>query len=273
MKKYQLSLMLALLVNFCFAQTEKGKFMIELGLPVSLNNTNNTYSNESTKKYEELGATADYYEGFAGNTKSKGILKPGIGYFVIDNLALGFNVDLSSSNYAIKLYGYSGDDDTEYEQNSTEENNLSTFPYDELSPRNYQKASANFKFNPFVRYYIGEGKLKPFVQIDATVGSSYTFEDQGGARELVPNEDGTYDISNYVYLKSLSAQEKSKPYRLFYYGAMGGAAYFVNDNLSVNLAARYFNETNWMYTDYLNPQKDRFVTSGFTLFTSVTLYL
>lgn len=68
---------------------------------------------------------------------------------------------------------------------------------------------------PFVRYYVGEWKFKPFVEGEIQVGNS-----------KYSNKDGT-DLDTEL------------EYKLFGYAVSGGVAAFVNDYLSFDMSIGY----------------------------------
>jgi outer membrane protein len=117
-------------------------------------------------------------------------LTPSAGYFVAKNLLVGARLPLSF------------DRSRSYEFVFPNPNTLTT------------STSTSYGLGPFARYYIGEGKLKPYVGASFTYGRSTTKREQGS---LLVNQKINYtQISPTV-----------------------GLAYFINRNVALNAGISY----------------------------------
>ena len=129
--KKNISLLIACLaIVLVNAQTSKGNFLF--GGDASL-----SFSSQKTKVKSD-NSESDLFDSSTIN------FIPGAGYFVIDNLAAGLQVQFSSVKQTSQI-SQTGD----------------------LSVR-----TNSFLVNPFVRYYFTQGTAKPYVQGSVGVGSS-----------------------------------------------------------------------------------------------------
>lgn len=118
-----------------------------------------------------------------------GSLSPAAGYFVTDGLAIGAGVPVSftSQNYGSTNFG------------------------------NLRYSSTVIGLAPFVRYFIGRSKLKPYLAVTYSYGQSrgrYRTDTQGGSESKTEG-----------YTTSLVPN--------------AGVAYFINRNLALNLGVNY----------------------------------
>jgi outer membrane protein len=116
-----------------FGQTDQGKFL--------LGGASDMTTVFGKNKYKDNNSSNDSYSYLNFN------FSPQIGFFVIDNLAVGASLPISF--------------------NSMEESND--------DPDKYKYFSAGFA--PFVRYYIGSGKIKPFGYTGIGFGSTKNTHD------------------------------------------------------------------------------------------------
>ncbi len=138
-------------VGFLTAQTAKGNFLLAemtsidvvgYGAQSSINLGWTTY-----KSKNDSGDESDPIKVFSIN------LIPRVGYFIVDNLALGldFNIDFMRSKR----------EDSDYIYKNTQ-----------------------FTTGPFIRYYVPTPKLLPFAEINYSIGSSgYKWTDEIGEGE------------------------------------------------------------------------------------------
>jgi outer membrane protein len=110
---------------------------------------------------------------------------PEIGYFPVNNLAAG-----------ISLY---------LDFNSTKNEGVT-------------ESSNSYAFTPFVRYYMGKEKIRPFLQAGIGFG--------GGKSKTVSN------------ITTLESSHTTSTYEL-----SGGLAYFLNDNISVDFKVGFHSNT------------------------------
>ena len=137
--------------GFLSAQTTKGNFLLAqmtsidvvgYGAQSSMNLGWTTY-----KSKNDSGDESDPIKAFSIN------LIPRVGYFVVDNLALGLNFDIDYARSKRR------DSDLIYK-------------------------STLFTTGPFIRYYIPTLKLLPFAEINYSIGSSgYKWTDEIGEGE------------------------------------------------------------------------------------------
>ena len=135
-----------LIIAFCFlnltflrAQTNKGKVLLGVSSTLSLAGTG---SDLMTLGYTTMKSKSDA-DGYEDSDPSKTIsfnLLPKVGYFVIDNLAVGLDVNMALSS---EKYGDSSD---KYITNM-------------------------LSIGPFIRYYITTEKVLPFFEVGGTFGS------------------------------------------------------------------------------------------------------
>lgn len=133
------------------AQFSKGQTLLGL---TSSSNLYNLYSDYSggTSNLIHLGFSTMKYKSNSGNGDSEKIrtfnLSPRAGYFIIDNLAVGLDVNLSFLSYG------SGDD---------------------------KESTTALGIGPFVRYYKPLDKCSPFVEVGGSIGTlrnKYTYLNQ-----------------------------------------------------------------------------------------------
>lgn len=141
MKAVSLFLSLFFVINFTLlnAQTEQGKILVGVSSTLSLAGTG---SDIMTLGYSNTKYKSDA-DGFEESDPDKTVsinLLPKVGYFVVDNLAFGLDINLSLSN-------------------KTDGENNGKFT---------QKL---FSAGPFLRYYIPMGKVLPFYEVNGSFGS------------------------------------------------------------------------------------------------------
>ena len=124
-------LIIAVSCNILSAQTSKGKFFIGADFTGS---QNLEFSITQSKSDSDSGDDPVKTKGFSFD------LMPKVGYFVIDNLALGLDFTLSA--------GFSKNTDDEYNHNSI-----------------------LFAAGPLIRYYIPTKKVIPFAEAYYSIGS------------------------------------------------------------------------------------------------------
>lgn len=141
MKKHSLFLIILIisLSTNLSAQTSKGKFLVGGLTHITQNGSGLTSANigyTTTKSKDDSGDDDDYKDKtFSLN------FAPKAGYFIIDNLALGVDLNLTSS--------WSKTTNTEYKSSTT-----------------------IFSTGPFVRYYIPIKKVLPFAEATYSLGSA-----------------------------------------------------------------------------------------------------
>ena len=138
-------LFLIAFLTLCYAnldaQTESGKFL--LGGSSKLG-----FSSVKTK----LSAEGESYDYSKTNTLN---FNPQIGYFVIDGLAIGFEIPVTSQ---VEKFDFMGQKMT--------------------------SKSLAYAIAPFARYYFGSQKVRPFLHGSAGVGSeNYKYEEDGDSDE------------------------------------------------------------------------------------------
>jgi len=128
------------------AQTTKGKFLLGVSSTLSVAGTGSslmTLGYSTTKHNSDVSSLSEPDKTISFN------LIPKVGYFVIDNLALGLDLSLASTS---SKDGLSGTVDSK----------------------------TMFCIGPFMRYYIPKGKLLPFVEINGGMGSIKNKRDESG---------------------------------------------------------------------------------------------
>jgi outer membrane protein len=136
MKKRTLALLITMtvIVSSTFSQTEKGNFLIGGSSQLNYSHTTNTY--EYRYNYDTYGDP--YFDFTKEVSKSNSFnIKPTIGYFVADKLALTFSFE-----YAYDKYSY-------------------------LTTR-------TFEYKPGIIYYFGNSNIRPFLSAEAGFGKSKT---------------------------------------------------------------------------------------------------
>jgi outer membrane protein len=200
-KKAVIGLVLSMFVLSLSAQTGAGKLLIGGSSSFGFN------------------ATTDKYKSDLGDgTIGKGMqvnLAPQVGFFVIDGLAVGLELNIDLSSFKV--------DDSDSKTNSTA-----------------------LIAAPFVRYYYGTNKIKPFAE--GSIGFGTLIE-----------KDKNGDITT------------TDKIGVFGFGFGIGAAMFLNDNVSVDLGIGYNSMTSKVKED--NPDNDKYITSviGFQVGFSIVL--
>ena len=156
MKKIKTTIVILFLSVTIYGQTEKGKFIFG-------GDTSISFSSEKTK------FKSDDFESDNSESSTLSFL-PGAGYFVIDNLAIGLQLQVSSTNQSFNV--------------GTEEK--PTFKTNTLS------------VSPFLRYYFTKGNVKPYLQGRVGTGSSkFTRENTSNEGET-KNSLFTYGVDGGV---------------------------------------------------------------------------
>jgi len=136
-----------------FAQTEKGKFLIGIGTSVGLGDNNDLMGLSITHQtlYNDSGSNTKIRE-------NSFYLSSKIGFFMLNNLAGGLNLGLSTSS-----------------SNSSS----STF-------NGYisESSSSFFGVGPFLRYYVPTSRIFPFAEVSSLFGNrNYTTKTTGWSGE------------------------------------------------------------------------------------------
>jgi outer membrane protein len=131
---------------------------------------------------------------------------PQIGFFVIDGLALGMELPIMYS----------------LEKSENEDKYTST----------------SLAFTPFIRYYFGKGKIKPYLHGDVGFGNL-----------------------KMKYEDNLSGTTSENAASLFLYEMGGGLAIFLNDKVSLDIGIAYASQSLTPKDDNVNNSK--IITSGF----------
>ena len=139
-------------------------------------------------------------------------LSPHTGYFVKDNLALGAELSVSISN--TKDYDY-----------------------------NSELRESTIAFSPFVRYYLGNKKVKPYMHASGGIGS---YKDN--------------------YIASSSEYNDESTITLFYYSIGAGAGFFISDGVSIDLELGYGGISSKFNEDVRGRQNAFGLSGGFSLF-------
>jgi opacity protein-like surface antigen len=170
MKKIFVTLFISGSVLSVFGQTDQGKFLLGGSSSLNVGIISDRWKSDDDKgKYDK---TFDIS------------LDPQVGIFVVKNLAVGLELQVSTSKTT--------DDDPK---------DVST--------------NTIFSGGPFVRYYFGSGKIKPFLHSAVGIGTrKYKFD---------PEVGNSYDSK----------------YNLFGFKFAGGIALFLNDNVSLDLGLGY----------------------------------
>jgi hypothetical protein len=168
------------------------------GGKILLGGTTNLTADLSTAKWKDDN-------GSGTDSKTTSIdFEPHIGIFVVKNLAIGLSLDVYYS----------------LEKNSSNDDKSST---------------TLLEGSPFVRFYIGNGKVKPFVQGKVGIG-----------------------LENFKDMPVVGTSTTDK-YTVFNFGFMGGVALFLNDHVSLDLGlgftsnsfkARDNNDNNFRNIDH-----------------------
>lgn len=183
---------IVLMSKVTFAQTEKGKFIINQDLSMNFDVDDNEYDLKENIDDDSVIKIKNRYAAFS--------LNPSVGYFLIDNLAVGLGAEFS--------YSRSRD-------------NFSLLSFNKkLVVNNYY-----YSFNPFVRYYFGKCKIKPFV------GGQFKY----GQRI----RNGKYSGDIFPGDTEASLEYDKSTTNFFGYQINPGLAYFVNDRIGVSLTLVY----------------------------------
>lgn len=195
MKKLFLSASLAFF-GIVSAQTEKGSFFISG--KTNLGFTSNTI------KYKAQGQT---FDGPKTNTFT---ISPNVGYFVIDNLALGVALDFKSSTTKIKA-------GTEIES-----------PDDPTFTNGTKETQTILSIIPNATYFFSEGKTRPY--LNTGIGFANT---KNKNNYIMYNSSGDILFSN--------SETKSDG---FVWTANGGLIFLITENIALDLGLGY---TNYSY--------------------------
>ncbi len=126
-------------VAISIAQMEKGRIMTGMASSLNRENFDSDFANLSFSGSKSVSPSGDETEG----TKTTGFnLIPSAGYFIIDNLAAGLNLLVSYNKYDLG--------------GSLEQKNT----------------HLHLSAVPFVRYYYPVGKICPFAEVSAGIGTS-----------------------------------------------------------------------------------------------------
>lgn len=145
MKKFieVLTLALLLLPAFIYAQTEQGRIMAGLstriGMPVFTETMMSDVFSLGFSTIKNKSDADDFEEPDPDKITSINML-PRVGFFVIDGLAVGLDLNLSNV-----VYKDGNDDD--------------------------KTITTAYALGPFVRYYFPVEKVKPFVEVNSSFGS------------------------------------------------------------------------------------------------------
>lgn len=131
--------LLAISIGLLNAQTNKGKVLLGVSSTLSLAGTGSDLMSLGYSTIKQKSNAAGFEE--SDPLKNTSInLSPKVGYFVIDNLALGLDLDVALS------ISKDGEDHYKYSQTS-------------------------MSIDPFIRYYIPTSKVLPFFEISSSFGS------------------------------------------------------------------------------------------------------
>jgi hypothetical protein len=155
MKTLQLLFLSVLcILNFSLvkAQPDQGKIMVGVSSSLELASTG---ANLMSLGYTTTSTKSDASGAFDNETyKTTNLnLLPKVGYFMINNLAVGIDLGVNTSNTKY----------TTYTSNST-----------------------FFSVGPFIRYYLATGNLLPFIELEGSLGkvsNKSTYENSGSTSE------------------------------------------------------------------------------------------
>lgn len=187
MKMKKITLLIALLsFGAVTAQTEKGTFIISGQTGIGFNST--------SVKHEYAGKTTDGPKTDAFN------ISPSVGYFIIDNLSIGLELDYGTA--------------------TTKQEGVISPPtvgmvYQEI---NSKSTETTFAIMPTTTYFFSKGKARPY--INAGIG----FID-------IKQETNT--------LSSSGAFSSYKSNNGFIWSVGGGLAYFISNAISFDLGLAY----------------------------------
>ncbi|GGG13348.1 hypothetical protein GCM10011344_12530 [Dokdonia pacifica] len=143
---------------------------------------------------ESLKVKSDNIDDIDLGTNTFFSIAPSTGYFVIDNLAVGAEVAFSTGKFK--------SDDSDLESKST-----------------------SIIASPFVRYYFGKTKIKPFLEGSIGFGSL-----KAESENVIIGDD------------IINSTETRRS--IFAYGFNGGVAFFLNDFVSVDLGIGYISTSS-----------------------------
>lgn len=143
---------------------------------------------------ENLKIKSDTVDDIDIGTNTFFSIAPSVGYFVFDNLVIGAEVTFSTGKFK--------SDDSDFKSKNT-----------------------TIVASPFVRYYFGKTKIKPFLEGSIGLGSSKS------ESENFPIGD---DIVNSTETRT----------SIFAYNFNGGVAIFLNDFVSIDLGVGYFSTSS-----------------------------
>lgn len=195
--------------TFLDAQTNKGKFLLGVSsrTRIGLFDLNNSAPDVMSLGYSTFTSKSDasgYDEPESDKLISLNFL-PKVGYFVIDNLAIGLDINLAFMNY-------------------------------KFGGSNNEWKTTLYAAGPFARYYFPVGKVYPFVEAGATIGS-------GIQKSSIDSDTETYKSS------------------VFAYGGGAGLAIPLGDKVTFDFLAGYNSTTIKDKDD--NPDNERTVSGTF----------
>lgn len=221
MKKLFILTILSLLIHqFTFAQTEKGKFEIGSAVNMDLSYNSNANKGDIDSRFDQQN-----------NSISFGV-QPRVGYFLFNGFVAGVGLDYHT------------------EVGTLDENHDSL--RFKLKNRSYQIA-----VSPYVKYYFGSGKLKPFV------GASFSYGKNYGKSESIPTYLGD-DLTEDSKLDTHTHKSDYTSYSIF-----PGVSYFINDNVSLDLMLKYIH-TKYSYKDYYIDTEQE---NGFDVNVGISIFL
>jgi opacity protein-like surface antigen len=198
MKKIKLLSILIFLSAFIlsgFSQTTQGKIFVGGTSSFGLNAYSDKWKNDDDNGIDGKGFNAT--------------LNPIGGFFIIDNLVVGVNLQLGFNRYK--------EDNTD----------------------NIEKYS-NTYFGPFGRYYFDLGKIKPYGHFGFGGGMRvYKYDPNGGS------------TSTYKY-------------GVIYLQIGGGASFFINDNIALDLSLMYQRTRSKAKQNNDNNERDNTASFGLT---------
>lgn len=203
LKRLLVAFTLSVFVLSVNAQTVAGKFL--------LGGSSSMDFSSSTQKYK-----TDDDDGTDGKLIQFS-LTPLAGYFVVDGLAVGLQLEYD-------IYSYKDEDDDERFTQSV------------------------FMFSPFVRYYYGTAPIKPFAEIALGVGSQKIKEPDYFGEGTQTSTSGIFGFQ----------------FKL-------GAAYFLNDNVSIDAGIGFARATSKPKED--NDVNYRDIASGIGFEFGITIVL
>lgn len=173
-----------------FGQTEKGKFVLDQNISTGF----------IADKHDDKGFSYDGQEVVSKSTNFEIEFNPSVGYFIIDNLAIGSGINFN--------YSYSKDDDIKGAVTQTNIN------------KNY-----TYMLTPFAKYYIGETKLRPYVGAQLNVGwgvHKHEYSRDPVLTYFPTSDDKTRAVSSVIGFQ-----------------VNPGVSYFISDRVSLDLNVYY----------------------------------